>query len=124
MPKVMVVIPEGLLSEVDGAAAASQTNRSAFICRSLRAQLRSDRLRHLRRKILDDAKIIAGDFQKYWNPEDDPMWMAAENEALSLVEEGGPVNESRPARRSIPRSTRSDRRKRTGGSQTGPRGSK
>jgi metal-responsive CopG/Arc/MetJ family transcriptional regulator len=63
MPKVMVVIPEGLLSEVDGAAAASQTNRSAFICRSLRAQLRSDRLRHLRRKILDDAKIIAGTFR-------------------------------------------------------------
>ena len=45
MPKVMVVIPEDLLSDVDGAARASLTNRSAFICRSLRSQVRSERLR-------------------------------------------------------------------------------
>src|SRR5574337_356777 len=121
MPKVMVVIPEGLLSEVDGAAAASQTNRTAFICRSLRAQLRSERLRQLRRKILDDAKAIASDFHEYWNPVGESMWMAAENEALRLVEDGGPVYDSRPARRPVPRSTRSDRRKRTGGGQAGPR---
>ncbi len=124
MPKVMVVIPEGLLSEVDGAVAASQTNRSAFICQSLRAQLRSERLRQLRRKILDDAKAIARDFREYWQPEDEAMWVAAENEALTLVEEGGSVYDSRPARRPVSRSNRSDRRKRTGRSQTGSHRSK
>lgn len=124
MPKVMVVIPDALLGEVDGAAKASQTNRSAFICWSLRAQLRSERLRQLRREILDDAKSIAGDFHEYWNSEDEAMWMAAENEALRLVEEGGPVYDSHPARRPISSSTRSDDRKRTGRSQTGPRRSK
>jgi hypothetical protein len=85
MPKVMVVIPEDLLSEVDGAAAASQMNRNAFICQSLRAQLRSERLQQLREKILDDAEAIARNFHEYWNPLDESMWMAAENEALKLV---------------------------------------
>ncbi len=78
MPKVMVVITKDLLSEVDAAARASQMNRSAFIRRSLRAQVRSERrLRRLRRKILDDAKAMAKDFHKYWNPEDEAMWMTA-----------------------------------------------
>ncbi len=124
MPKVMVVIPEDLLSEVDGAAAAAQTNRSAFICGSLRAQLRSERLRQLRRKIVDDAKAIAKDFHEYWNPQDEAVWMTAENEALKLVEEGGPVYDSRPARRPVSRSTRSNHRKRAGRDQTGARRSK
>ena len=87
MPKVMVVIPEDLLKEVDVAAKRSQANRSTFICHSLRARLRSERLGQLRRRILGDAKAIARDFHEYWNPEDEPMWMAAENEALKLVEE-------------------------------------
>ena len=86
MPKVMVVMPDDLLKEVDGAAKDSRANRSAFICRSLRSQLRAERLRRLRRRILDDALVIARDFHEYWNPEDEPMWMAAENEALKLVE--------------------------------------
>ncbi len=79
MPKVMVVIPEDLLGEVDGAARASQTNRSAFICRSLRSQLRSERLHQLRRRILDDARAIARDFHEYWTAEDEPMWVAEED---------------------------------------------
>ena len=86
MPKVIVVMPEDLLKEVDGAARESQTNRSAFICRSLRSLLRAERLRRLRGRILDDARTIARDFHEYWRPEDEPMWMAAENEALKLVE--------------------------------------
>ena len=92
-----MVIPEDLLGEVDGAARASRTNRSAFICRSLRSQLRSERLRQLRRRILDDARAIARDFHEYWTSEDEPMWMAAENAALKLVEEGGPAYDPRPA---------------------------
>ena len=62
MPKVMVVIPEDLLSDVDGAARASLTNRSAFICRSPQSQLRSERLRQLRRRILDDLYPIFPQF--------------------------------------------------------------
>lgn len=124
MPKVMVVIPEDLLSDVDSAAAESETNRSAFICRSLRAQLRSEHLRQLRRKISQDAKEISKNPRVYWTPEDDAMWMAAENEALKLVEEGGLVYDSRPARRPVSRSTRSNRGERTGGSQARPRRSK
>lgn len=91
MPKVMVVIPEDLLKEVDGAVQESRTNRSTFICRSLRAQLRSAQLQQIRRRILNDAQAIAQEFHTYWNPDEEPMWMAAENEALKLVEEGGPV---------------------------------
>ncbi len=89
MPKVMVVMPEDLLKQVDGAARGAQTNRSAFICHSLRAQLRTERLRQLRRRILEDARAIGRDFREYWIPADEPMWMAAENEALRRVEEGG-----------------------------------
>ncbi len=83
MPKVMVVMPDELLKQVDDAARESQTNRSAFICRSLRSQLRSERLRQLRRRILEDARAIAKDFHEYWNPDEEPLWMAAENEALT-----------------------------------------
>ncbi len=85
MPKVTVVIPEELLSEVDATAAASQMNRSAFICQCLRAQLRSERLEQLRRKVQEDAEAIARSFHEYWNPVDESMWMAGENEALRLV---------------------------------------
>jgi Arc/MetJ-type ribon-helix-helix transcriptional regulator len=85
MPKVTVAIPDDLLSEVDDAAVASQMNRSAFICQSLRAQLRSERLEQLRRKVQDDVEAIARSFHDYWNPLDESMWMAAENEPLTLV---------------------------------------
>ena len=114
MPKVMVVIPEDLLKQVDDAARESQTNRSAFICRSLSSQLRSERLRQVRRRIMEDARAIAKDFHEYWNPDDEPMWMAAENEALMIVEEGGFKYDPRPSRRLVSRATRSDRGKRTG----------
>ena len=124
MPKVMVVMPEDLLEQVDGAARESQTNRSAFICRSLRSLLRAERLRRLRGRILDDARAIARDFHEYWSPEDEPMWMTAENEALKLVEEGGFEYGPRPARRPVSGATRSDRRKRTSRSKASPRRSK
>ncbi len=88
MPKVMVVIPEDLLGEVDGAARASQTNRSAFICRSLRSQLRSERLHQVRRRILDDARAIARDFHQYWTADDEPMWVAEEDRPFICGENG------------------------------------
>ena len=119
MPKVLVVIPEDLLKELDSAR-GSQANRSAFICHSLRSQLRLERMRQLRRRILDDARAIAKDFHKYWSADDEPMWMAAENEALMRVEEKGVDYGPRPARRRVPCAARSDRRKRTSGGATRP----
>ncbi len=73
MPKVMLVIPEDLLQEVDSAARGAQTNRSAFICHSLRAQFRVGRLRELRRQILEDARAIAMNFHEYWDSRDEAM---------------------------------------------------
>jgi len=82
MPKVMVVMPENLLKQVNDPAKESQTDRSAFICRSLRVQLRSERLRQLRRQIPGDSRAIAKDFREYRSPEDDAMWMASSLSAL------------------------------------------
>ena len=121
MPKVLVVIPDDLLKEVDDAAKVSLANRSAFICHSLRSYLRLARLRQLRRRILDDARAIGKDFHEYWSVDDAPMWMAAENEALMQVEEKGVSYGPRPARRPVSRATRSDRRKRTGRGEARPR---
>lgn len=124
MPKVMVVIPEDLLREVDDAAKGVQANRSAFICHTLRSQLKLGRLRQLRRRILEDAQAIARDFHEYWSPDDEPMWMAAENEALMRVEEGGAEYDPRAAGRSVSRAARPDRRKRTSRGEARPRRSK
>jgi hypothetical protein len=124
MPKVLVVIPEDLLRQVDDAARESETNRSAFICRSLWAHLRSERLRRLRHRIRDDAQDIARNFHEYWNPDDEPLWMAAENEALTRVEEGGLTHDTRLAGRPLSRAARSNRRQRTGRGTTRPGRSK
>jgi hypothetical protein len=121
MPKVLIVIPDDLLRQIDDAAKESQANRSAFICQSLRSQLRLEKLRQLQRHILDDARAIARDFHEYWSADDEPMWMAAENEALMRVEEKGVQYDPRSAGRPVPRTARSDRRKRTGRGATRPR---
>jgi len=116
MPKVEVVIPRDLLREVDEAARQVRTDRSAFICRSLRSLLRTVRLQELRQQMLADARALAEEPRDGVNPEGRAQRSGAEGPAPQSVEDrtgagaarsvradsrrGGAGRRSAPARRS------------------------
>ena len=89
MSKVMVVLSEELLKEVDRAAKQEGTNRSALIRKAVGAYLNHLRLNRLRKRLAKDAEELARLYPAISLELGEEAWMLAENEALLDFEKGG-----------------------------------
>lgn len=88
MSKVMVVLSDELLKEVDQAAKREGTNRSALIRKAVGAYLNHLRLKRLRKRLAKDAEELAKLYPAIRLELGEEAWMLAENEALLDLEKG------------------------------------
>lgn len=88
MSKVMLLLPEELLREVDRVVKREGTNRSALIRWAVSSHLHQLRLRRLRTQLAQDAEELARLYPTLRAELGEEAWMVAENEALFDLEKG------------------------------------